>query len=95
MIDIAHETLIPILDVGGIVPVSVPTIRRWAAAGKIESVRAGRRLFTSREAIQRMLEQGPQPQQAPALTPTRKAKKRSTHLDRVRADLASIMGEAA
>ena len=80
MIDITCENLIPVIDVLKLVPISKPTLRRWTAMGKLEVVRAGTKVFTSREAIQRFLQQGPQPSQAPTLPPTRKQQRRSDEL---------------
>lgn len=60
MININQEHLIPLLDVRKYIPVSIPTLRRWTATGKLETVRAGAKVFTSREAVQRMIEPNPQ-----------------------------------
>ena len=80
MIDITDENLIPILDVLNLIPVSKPTLRRWTASGKLETVRAGAKVFTTHEAVQRFIKQGPQPIQAPPLPPTRKQQRRSVEL---------------
>ena len=60
MIDLQNETVIPVLAVRKILPVSTATIRRWVASGRLEVIRAGAKVLTSREAIQRMCQQGPQ-----------------------------------
>lgn len=86
MIDLSHENLIPVLDVLKLVPVSKPTLRRWTATGKLEVVRAGARVFTSREAVARFLQQGPQPIQASALPPRRAPR----HGDRVQGIMESL-----
>ena len=93
MIDITCENLIPVLDVLKIVPVSLPTLRRWVAAGKLEVLRAGFKVFTSREAVQRFLQQGPHTAQAPALSPTKMQRQRAEHLAQVDADLCNLLGE--
>ena len=92
MIDTAHETLIPVLAVRQIVPISVPTLRRWTASGQLETVRAGAKVFTSKEAIQRFLQQGPQPSQALALPPTRKQQHRAADVDATMARLRAKLG---
>jgi predicted Rossmann fold nucleotide-binding protein DprA/Smf involved in DNA uptake len=61
MIDISQETLIPVLETKKLVPISTPTIRRLTASGRLETVRVGAKVFTSKEAVARMLQHGPQP----------------------------------
>ncbi len=92
MIDAACERLIPVLDVLGLIPISKPTLRRWVSSGKLEVVRAGTKVFTSREAVQRFLQQGPQPDYAPALPPTTRQRRHADHLAQVDADLRELLG---
>jgi hypothetical protein len=70
VIDVHHENLIPLLDVRKIIPVSVPTLRRWTASGQLETVKAGRKRFTTQEAVARLLEHNGT---APVSGPTRSA----------------------
>jgi len=72
VIDLMTETLIPILDVKKIVPVSTPTLRRWTASGKLATVKAGGKVLTSREAVHRMLQPGPNPAMPVAVSPERR-----------------------
>ena len=94
MIDPMNEQLIALLDVRKTIPISVPTLRRWAASGKLETVHAGGRVFTSAEAVSRMLKHGPSPSQAPALPPTRKQQKHDREvagtMDRLRQRLGGF-----
>jgi hypothetical protein len=64
VIDLQAETLIPLIAARTIVPVSEATIRRWAASGKLETVRAGRKIFTTAQALARMMQQGTPPSPA-------------------------------
>lgn len=92
MIDLSQETLLPILDVKQFFPVSKPTLRRWTASGKLETIRMGSRVFTSREALQRMARHGPQQPHQPPLSLTRRQKQRQAHLKKVHEELAELMG---
>ena len=92
MIDLENENLIPILDVRKFFPVSVPTLRRWTASGKLETARAGSKVLTSKEAVARMLRHGPQQPHAAPLPPTRKQAKRQHDLEQVSRELDEIMG---
>ncbi len=61
MNDLLNETLVPIGAAGRYVPLGphLNTVRRWATQGidgvKLESVRIGKRRYTTLEAIERFL----------------------------------------
>ena len=57
MIDTAHEALIPLAEVPGLLPepVHLETVRRWIRAGRLDALRIGRKFWTSREAVHRFL----------------------------------------
>ena len=92
MIDISTEKLIPVLAVRDLLPISIPTIRRWTASGKLETVRAGAKVFTSREALMRMLQHGPMQAHQPSLPPTRKQHRQTFEQQRVDAELDEMLG---
>ena len=62
MIDIDHETLVPIKDAPTVIPgrPNLATVYRWFQRGahgvKLETIVCGTRRFTSREAIARFCE---------------------------------------
>ena len=58
VIDVQQEQIIPVLKVKDMLPVSTMTLRRWVANGKLETIRAGARVYTSKEAVQRLVQQG-------------------------------------
>jgi len=79
VIDLMTETLIPVLDVKKIVPVSTPTLRRWTASGKLATVKAGGKVLTSREAVHRMLKRSPTPETTLAESPERQKQITASH----------------
>ena len=93
MIDLSQETLLPILDVKQLFPVSKPTLRRWTASGKLETIRMGSRVFTSREALQRMAQQGPQQDHQPRVSPTRQQRNRVRQIEAAKARLRVALGD--
>ena len=88
MINLGTENLIPVLDVLKIIPVSKPTLRRWTASGKLETVRAGAKVFTSTEAVQRLLQPGPEPIVPRAVSPRERARARPAKLQEAQSRLA-------
>lgn len=87
-----NEHIIPVLDVRKILPLSVMTIRRLTASGKLETVRVGGRVFTSHEAVQRMLEQSPQNAPTPAASVTLRQRKRAEYNAKLHDELVKLLG---
>lgn len=81
MIDVSAEHIIPVLDVRKFLPVSIPTLRRWTTSGKLEIIRAGSKVLTSVEAIERMLRPGPQATPPTTLLTTPRQRKQDAKLD--------------
>ncbi len=62
MIDLGHDELLSLKDAAALLPSHKPrTLWKWATSGvggiTLESVRIGRRLFTTREALEHFIEQ--------------------------------------
>jgi hypothetical protein len=92
MIDVSNEQLIPVLDVREILPVSIATLRRLTASGKLETVKVGAKVFTSREAIARMMQHGPQKSHQPPLPLTKRQQARSRGFDQAKSNLQAALG---
>jgi hypothetical protein len=92
MIDINTEQLIPILAVRETLPISVATLRRLTATGKLETIRVGAKVFTSREAVARMVQHGPQQTHQTPLPPTRRQQARSRGFDQAKSNLKAALG---
>ena len=91
VIDVTRENLIPVLDVKSLFPVSTPTLRRWSRSGRLETVRMGAKVFTSRGAVARMAQHGPAYGQ-PALPPTRRQKCNIEEHEAAKASVRKALG---
>ena len=93
MIDHTTETVIPLLDVRKLLPVSIPSLRRWAASGKLETIRAGAKVMTSTQAVQRMLQPGPQEATTAPLPRGRRQHRATRRFTDAQAHLKAVLGD--
>jgi hypothetical protein len=93
VIDLTAENIIPLLDVRKFLPVSIPSLRRWAASGKLETIRAGAKVMTSTQAVQRMLKPGPQEATTAPLPRARRQHRATRRFEDAQAHLKSVLGD--
>ena len=52
------ESLVPIKDVPGILPVTLATVRAWVFQERLPVVRLGRRVYVKESVLKRIAEEG-------------------------------------